>query len=297
MTKALHFLIFVTLLSGSALAVSAEGTVASVRGGASITSADLIGEMLLHPPRAQTQVVAHPADLANFAQNMLVRRELARQAEVDRLHDDPAVAAALNAARERVLAEAALTRAGGSPPEQTALERLARNQYDAAPEKFATPEEVRVSHILVHAKACEAEARAREVLARARQPGADFAALAKEKSDDPASAAKGGDLGFFSRGKMAPAFESAAFALKQPGDLSDVVKTEFGYHVIRLEERKPASRQPFETVRDGLMKGLAESEARTRRQQVLDKVNAGIEVDQKAIEALVAAQKSGARPN
>jgi peptidyl-prolyl cis-trans isomerase C len=277
--------------------MSAEGTVASVRGGASITSADLIGEVLLVPPRAQAQVVAHPADLANFAQNMLVRRELARQAEVDRLQNDPAIAAALSAARERVLAEAMLTRAGGNPPEQAALERLARNQYDAAPEKFTTPEEVRVSHILIHAKACEAEARAREVLALARQPGADFAALAKEKSDDAASAAKGGDLGFFSRGKMAPAFESAAFALKQPGQLSDVVKTEFGYHVIRLEERKPAARQPFEAVREGLMKNFTESEARARRQQVLDRVNAGIEIDQKAIEALVAAEKSGAKPN
>jgi len=297
MTKPLHSFLFVALLSTSALAVSAEGTVASVRGGASITSADIIGEVLLLPPRAQAQVTAHPADMASFSQNMLVRRELARQAEVDRLQDDPTVAAALTAARERVLAEAALTRAGGSPPEQTALERLARNQYDATPEKFTTPEEVRVSHILIHAKACDAEARAREILAVARKPGADFAALAKEKSDDPASAVKGGDLGFFGRGKMAPAFESAAFALKQPGDLSEVVKTEFGYHVIRLEERRPASRQPFETVRDGLMKGIAENEARARRQQVLDRVNAAIEINQKAIEALVAERNPGARPN
>lgn len=297
MLPTLRSFLLVALLSASTLVISADRTVASVRGGASITSDELIGEVLRLPAQAQAQVMARPSELVNFAQNLVMRRELARQAESDGLHNDPAVAAALNAARERVLAEAALARAEGTPPDPAALERLARNQYDAAPAKFTTPEEVRVSQILINAKACEAELRAREVLALARQPGADFAALAKERSDDPASAAKGGDLGFFSRGKMAAAFEGAAFALKQPGELSDVIKTQFGYHVIRFEERKPASRQPFEAVRDGLMKSLAESESRTRRQQVLDKLSAGFEFDQKAIEALVAAQKPGAKPH
>ncbi len=256
-----------------------------------------MGEVLRLPPPAQAQLMASPPDLANFAQNLAIRRELARQAEADGLQNDPATAVALRAARDQVLAEVALARAEGPPPDPAALERLARNQYDAAPEKFSTPEQVRVSHILIHAKACDAEAHAREVLALARQPGADFAALAREKSDDPATAARGGDLGFFSRGKMAAAFENAAFALKQPGELSDVVRTEFGYHIIRLEERKPASRQPFEAVRDSLVKGLAEGESRTRRRQVIDKLNAGLELDREAIEALVAARRPAAKAN
>lgn len=242
---------------------------------------------------AQEQVLARPSDLVQFAQNLVIRRELARQAEADGLVSDPAVAAALRAARERVLADAALARTEGAPVERMALERLARNQYDATPEKFNIPEQVRVSHILINAKACEPEARARKLLELARQPGADFAALAKANSDDPGSAARGGDLGFFARGRMAAAFEAAAFALKQPGELSDVVKTEFGYHVIRLEERKPAARQPFEAVRDGLMKSLAEAEARTRRQEVLDKLTAGFEFDRDTIERLAATRAPG----
>jgi peptidyl-prolyl cis-trans isomerase C len=278
------------LISASSVALSADPVVASVRGGASITADELMSEVLRLPAPAQAQALARPADLAQAAQNLAIRRELARQAEADSLPNDPAVAAALRSARERVLAEAALARLEGKAPDKAALERLARSQYDASPEKFETPEQVRVRHILVSAKACEAEARARDLLAQARQPGADFAALAKANSDDPGSAARGGDLGFSARGKMAPAFEAAAFALKQPGDLSDVVKTEFGYHVIRLEERKPASRQPFEAVREGLVKSLAEGEARNRRQEAVERIAAGVQVDQGVIEGLVASR-------
>jgi peptidyl-prolyl cis-trans isomerase C len=89
---------------------------------------------------------------------------------------------------------------------------------------------------------------------------------------------------------MVPAFEAAAFALQQPGDFSGVVKTDFGYHVIRLEERKPASRQPFEAVREGMVKSLAEGEARNRRQEAVERIAAGVQVDQGVIEGLVASR-------
>jgi len=284
-------------LAGLSVAGAADRVVASVPGGTALTADDLAAEAMRLPPQAQAQVLSRPADVARFAQNVIVRRELARRAEAERLQDDPKVAAALRSARERVLAEAALEHASGPPVDRATLEQLARNQYDAAPQKFETPEQVRVRHILVSAKACEAEARARELLAKARQPGADFAALAKEDSDDPGSAARGGDLGFFPRGRMSPAFETAAFALKQPGELSDVVKTEFGYHVIRLEEHKPAKRRPYEEVRDELLKTVEESEARARRQRVVGEITAGIKFDSEAVDELVARHATEARPN
>ena len=249
------------------------------------------------PPRAQEQILSQPQSVARFAQSLLVRRELARRAEASGLPDDPKVAATLRAARERALADAALDQAEGAPPERATLERLARNEYDAAPEKFDTPEQIRVRHILVAAKSCEPEARARELRAKAVQPGADFAALARENSDDPGSAARGGDLGLFARGKMAPAFESAAFALKEPGEISDVVKTEFGYHVIRLEERTAAARQPFDAVRESLVNGIVESEARARRQRLLDSVATNIVFDPGAIESVLSAGGAAPKPN
>jgi len=86
-------------------------------------------------------------------------------------------------------------------------------------------------------------AQAEEILKEARS-GADFAALAKKYSQDESNAQQGGDLDYFSRGRMVPAFEDAAFALK-PGEISDLVKTEFGYHIIKLVDRKPAVVRPL----------------------------------------------------
>jgi peptidyl-prolyl cis-trans isomerase C len=276
------------LLAASFTAWSADRVVASIPGGASVTEDDVMADVHRLPPPAQAQLLGRPPELARFSQNLLTRRELARRAEAQGLLNDPKVAAALRAAQERVLSEAALDRAAGEPPDRATLERLARNQYDADPKKFDTPEQVRVRHVLISAKACEAEAKAREILAKASQPGADFAALAKANSDDPGSASRGGDLGFVARGRMVPAFEAAAFALKQPGDLSDVVKTDFGFHVIRLEERKPAERKPFEAVRDDLVKSIAQSEERSRRQVLLDQIGGSIQFNREAIDAMVA---------
>jgi peptidyl-prolyl cis-trans isomerase C len=288
MLQTSRILLAATCLAASSIAWSADRVVASIPGGATVTEDDVLAELRRLAPQGQAQILGRPPELARFSQNLLTRRELSRRAEAEGLLDDPKVAAALRSARERVLSEAALDRAAGEPPDRAALERLARNQYDADPKKFDTPEQVRVRHVLISAKACEAEAKAREILAKASQPGADFAALAQASSDDPGSASRGGDLGFVARGRMVPAFEAAAFALKQPGDLSDVVKTDFGYHVIRLEERKPAERKPFEAVRDDLVKSIAQSEERARRQVLLDQIGGSIQFNREAIDAMVA---------
>ena len=122
-------------------------------------------------------------------------------------------------------------------------------------DKFTEPEQVRARHILVKTAAdagpdakAAARKKAEELLAKVKA-GADFAALAKERSEDAGSAANGGDLGLFTRGRMTPAFEEAAFAL-QGGGLSDVVETPFGFHVIKVEEHRPGGAKPLETVHD-----------------------------------------------
>lgn len=113
--------------------------------------------------------------------------------------------------------------------------------YVANPDKFARPEEVRARHILVklepgadEAKRAAARAKLEGILAQAKN-GADFAELARKNSDD--SAANGGDLGFFRRDQMVKPFEEAAFGLK-PGEISGIVQTQYGYHIIKLEERR-----------------------------------------------------------
>ncbi|MGQ0644416.1 MAG: peptidylprolyl isomerase [Elusimicrobiota bacterium] len=123
-------------------------------------------------------------------------------------------------------------------------------------------EQVRARHILIRLepnasfKDKSAAKRKLEDLRKKISGGADFAEAAREISDDKASAQAGGDLGFFGRGQMVQPFEKAAFDLKKPGDLSPVVETEFGLHLIRLEEKKPAGRLKFDEVRDQLKEYL-----------------------------------------
>ena len=138
-------------------------------------------------------------------------------------------------------------------PKITVAEEESKKFYDQNPDKFNRSETVRASHILigVDAKAsAEDKKKAREKVEKLRKDlagGADFAALAKENSTCPSSQ-QGGDLGFFGKGQMVPAFEQAAFALK-PGEVSDIVETQFGYHIIKLLEKKAAETVAFKDVR------------------------------------------------
>ena len=132
-------------------------------------------------------------------------------------------------------------------------EEDARKFYEQNADKFTRPETVKASHILlgVDEKAgAEEKKKAREKAEKLRKElagGADFAALAKANSTCPSSQ-QGGDLGYFAKGQMVPAFEKAAFALK-PGEISDVVETQFGYHIIKLTDKKAAEKVDFKETR------------------------------------------------
>ena len=133
--------------------------------------------------------------------------------------------------------------------------------YKSRQHEFVRPEEVQARHILLRPDPKGGEEAKQEAVKKLQElrknivEGKDFAELARSHSQCP-SAEKGGDLGFFSREKMAKPFSDAAFAL-QPGELSDVVETQFGYHLIKLEERRPEGVIPFEEVRDGVVNYLS----------------------------------------
>lgn len=165
--------------------------------------------------------------------------------------------------------------------DSSVTEAEAKQFYDKNPDKFTHPDQVRASHILIHANPAELrkaimEENKKEVLseqeisAKIEEKMAEkkakidairkelqgdltkFAKVAKDKSEDPGSASKGGDLGFFPKGRMVPEFENAAFSLK-PNTLSEVVKTNYGYHIIMVTDRKAASKDPFEKSKDTIM--------------------------------------------
>jgi len=140
--------------------------------------------------------------------------------------------------------------------------------YEANPDQFREGAQVRASHILIATEANDADAiddaraRAQDVLAQV-EAGGDFAALAREYSDDPGSGPSGGDLGYFGQGAMVPEFEQAAFAL-QPGETSGLVQSQFGFHIIRVVDRQPERMMPLDDVRDQLqqyLQGQGEQEA------------------------------------
>ena len=162
----------------------------------------------------------------------------------------------------------------------------ARKYYSENKSQFNMPEQVRASHILIEpdisdpntdpneAKA-KAKARAEELLKQIKGGGADFATLAKANSGC-STAASGGDLGFFPRGKMAPTFEKAAFELKI-GQVSDIVETQYGCHIIRVTDRKEAQVIEFEETRDKIISWLEQQKQREIVQQYVqslkDKAN------------------------
>jgi peptidyl-prolyl cis-trans isomerase D len=141
-----------------------------------------------------------------------------------------------------------------SQPTSREVERA----YNDSIELYSTPEQVRASHILFKTagkKEDEVKAKAEQVL-KELKAGGDFAALAKKYSEDEASAKQGGDLDFFAKGKMMPEFDAAAFTL-QPGVLSDLVKTQYGFHIIKVTDKKEASTRTLDTVRPQIVDQLA----------------------------------------
>lgn len=143
-----------------------------------------------------------------------------------------------------------------------------RKYYNENISRYSVAEERRASHVLVKApkdapaaERARAKAKAQALLDQLRQNPASFADVARKNSDDSGSAARGGDLDFFNRGAMVKPFEDAAFAMK-PGEISNLVESDFGYHIIRLDAVRGGDKKPFETVRaeieDEVRKQLAQ---------------------------------------
>lgn len=136
------------------------------------------------------------------------------------------------------------------------------NYYESNQQEFGQPEERKASHILVAVPATatddekqQAYEKAADILEQVQQEPERFAELAEVNSDDPGSASQGGDLGFFGRGVMVKAFEDAIFAM-QPGEISEIVETDFGYHIIQLAEIKAAAPAELDAVRDQIENAL-----------------------------------------
>jgi peptidyl-prolyl cis-trans isomerase C len=248
----IRFLGLMALTVSVSFAISAASTVVAEGSGQRITVDDLNADALRLPAGARYQALQQPDAVQQAAQNLYVRRVLAAEAVREGLDKDPTTAALLQIARERVLSDARLIKIDeANKPAESAIEAAAKAAYAANPEKYRTGEQAHVRHILIQGNTEKGLKRAEEVLAEVKA-GADFEKVAREKSGDTSNAGRGGDLGWFEPGRMVPEFDEAVAKLKKPGEISDLVRTQFGWHIIKLEGRRPGGLRTYEEVRDEL---------------------------------------------
>ncbi|QXM25392.1 peptidylprolyl isomerase [Elioraea tepida] len=215
--------------------------------------------------RAMPPQVLYPVML----DQLITQRVLVNAARKLNLQDTPEVRARIRRAEEEALQQALLAREIGPLLTEQALRARYEQDIVSKPQEA----EVRARHILV-----QTETEARQAIT-ALQGGADFATLARERSRGP-GAAEGGDLGFFKREEMPEAFAAAAFAL-EPGQFTTMpVRTQFGWHVIKLEERREEPRPSFEQAEEGLRRAIIE-EAATR---VVERLRAEASVERFALD-------------
>lgn len=279
------------VLLGGAMGVAAQALVS--RNGLMVTADDLMVSMPRKAGEQQSQPSPYtkPEVVKLTASNMLVRRVLADAAVKEGLDKDPAVQAALAQARDRVLSDAKLARIDeANKPTAALVESYARTVYNANPQRFMAQEQVRVRHVLVGKDAEGGKAKA-EALLKELKAGADFETVAKAQSDDKGSGARGGDLGWAGRGRLVKPFEDASFALQTPGQLSDVVETQFGFHIIQLVEKKAAGPRSFDEVKAGLLRETEAALVNEGRNKEQERILSDAKFDEAAIEAFSKSQR------
>lgn len=285
----LRALIPVLFLSCLGPAVAADDPVLISWRGLSITRGDYEAALQAIPETDRKEFQTSMRRITDFLNNMLLTRSLAAEARQLKLDQDPLIAREMAFAVERLLAGRRLLALEKSTkvPDFTAA---AEERYRLKLSDFKRSDEVHVSHVLVDSRSRTPEAarvRAAEVLAKAKA-GADFAALAKSYSDDPSVKNNAGDMGFVGRGRMVKPFEEAAFALARPGDLSAVVETQFGFHVILLHEKKAGRQMAFAEVKDELVAQLTKKYIEDEKNRYLDALanDKSIVIHSEAVDAL-----------
>ncbi len=247
--KMLTIALCVTALFGCKAKVGGEagkeaqksGQVLAEVNGSVITTADYNKELEALPPYLKPMAET-PEGKKELLDTMIVRELILQQAEKDGIDKSQAVADKLADLKKRVIVEAFLKKK--VEEEAKISDKELQDFYNKNKDKFKTGEQVRASHILV-----KTEPEAQEIL-KELKAGGNFEELAKKHSID-AAAAKGGDLGWFGKGAMLPDFEKAVFGLKE-GAISGIVKTKFGYHIIKLTGKRPAGLRPFDEVKEQL---------------------------------------------
>jgi peptidyl-prolyl cis-trans isomerase C len=234
--------------------------------GTSITQKQFETELKNLPPQLQPMAQS-PDGRKELLDSMIIREIVYQDAQKQGIESSPDFTDRLDEVKKKLMVELDLKKKLDA--EIKLSDDDLKKVYEQYKEKFKTDEQIRASHILV-----KDEKTAQEVLTKLKK-GEAFADLAKKYSSD-STAEKGGDLGWFDKGKMVPEFDKAAFALKD-GETSGIVKSNFGFHIIKAVGRRPAGYAPFEEVKEQIKAAILPS----KQQEVFQKVKADLKKNAK----------------
>jgi peptidyl-prolyl cis-trans isomerase C len=237
--------------------------------GKTFTTEDFKREVERLPPRSRAQMTTLERK-RQFVDNYILNQLLSEEGRRKGYDRDPDIVRQIDDLRQRLVVQRVMRDYQEAP---TLSDDEIKAYYDQNQRLFSGAQ-IHAAHILV-----KDEALAKQLRAQLDTEPEKFEELAKVNSADTATAARGGDLGTFGQGRMVAEFERAAFALEKPGDLSPVVQTPFGYHIIKLLERKEGPSKPFDEVKDRIRVAMVNQ----RRQELVtkrfDKVKGDAKID------------------
>jgi peptidyl-prolyl cis-trans isomerase C len=256
--------------------------------------ADYELELMRLPPDARASYPSNQKRIEDVVTRLWDRKVLAAQAKAGNIDADPELGPRIAAEIERIYAQAQIQRvdakSGAEFDARGAVnEARAREIYLTERKRFDLPAQAKASHILFDTRKHNSdEAKALAVAARARiAAGADFNAVARDLSEDPSAGQNAGRLDWFVATEMDPAFAAATFALAKDGDVSEPVQSRFGWHLIRLEGKRPAGPRSFDEVKGTILEEMKQKYVVARREAVAAGLRGPeVRVNQPAIDAL-----------
>ncbi len=255
------------LLSTQILSAKEEDKVLAKVGSETITQSMLDTIIEGIPPQYKAQMMT-PEGKKRLLDRIVEMKMFSQEAYKLKLDKDPAVQSQIISMTEQVMASEYIKHIQA---EIKINDDEIKAYYEGNKKEFQQAEQIKARHILVKTED-EAKAVRKEL-----ETNKDFAALAKDKSTGP-SKTKGGDLGWFGRGQMVPEFEQVAFSLKK-GEISDVVKTKFGYHIIKVDDKKKASEKSYEMVKKQIEDKLKQQKSKAVVDESKDKLMKKLKVE------------------
>ena len=257
---------------GGGFSLFKSGKVLAVVNGNKITQSDLEAIISNLPPRARS-FYKSPQAQKQLVDNLITKELLYHEAVKRGIDKEKEIRNQMENQRREVLIRALLDQV----TEERSTDDLLRKRFEKDKERYSKPQ-VKASHILI-----KDQALANKVYQRAKK-GENFSKLAKEFSQDPSNKNKGGDLGFFPKERMVKEFSDKAFNMKV-GEISEPVKTRYGYHIIKLTEKRES--QPFEEVKERVASDIK----RSARQEYIEELKNSAKIDIKIPEASASSKK------